>query len=68
MLVAELLSEFQRDYRLQQSEMLQIRSKLDDLHVRHRSMSLELSGLRDLHAKDQAEIRRLKGTVLLKQE
>lgn len=45
-------------------EAKKLRGLVDDLHVKHRELSAELGTCRDLQAKDQAELKRLKGCNL----
>ncbi|XP_073395926.1 E3 ubiquitin-protein ligase BRE1-like 2 [Physcomitrium patens] len=44
-------------------EAKKLRGLVDDLHVKHRELSAELGTCRDLQAKDQAELKRLKGEL-----
>ncbi|GJP44849.1 hypothetical protein CLOM_g4257 [Closterium sp. NIES-68] len=53
---AELLRTTHEDFR---SEVSHMRAKMDEMHLQHRSLSLELSEVRDLNAKNQAEVRRV---------
>lgn len=45
------------------AEAKKIRGVLDGLLLKHRELSAELGSCHDLQAKDQAEIRRLTGTL-----
>ncbi|CAI5483126.1 unnamed protein product [Closterium sp. Yama58-4] len=53
---ADLLRSTHEDFR---SEVSHMRAKMDEMHLQHRSLSLELSEIRDLNAKSQAEVRRV---------
>ncbi|CAI7874012.1 unnamed protein product [Closterium sp. NIES-53] len=53
---AELLRSTHEEFR---SEVSHMRAKMDEMHLQHRSLSLELSEIRDLNAKSQAEVRRV---------
>lgn len=45
------------------TEMTKLRMVVDALHLKHKEISAEIGSVRDIRAKDQAEIRRLAGIV-----
>lgn len=47
------------------SEMKRLHNVMDSLHLSHKEIAAEAGSFKDCHAKDQAEIMRLSGTVQL---
>jgi E3 ubiquitin-protein ligase BRE1 len=47
-------------------ELKNLRSGLSDLHLKHKSLAMELQNHRDADAKNKAELKHLKGNIILR--